>query len=161
MQYLNWADWIIPWKTMLCGQMVEWKWHESPAVWILQMAKFHVALAKQKFCIMNLIAGGRSHMYNLFSGSTWTPSSRRCSSLLIPSALLLMCCSVSAVQLESKWLWWIHINFYISLSLVYHDVQGQSKRSVSATFWYIIPPPQGSGFVLSIIPKWLVKQCNM
>lgn len=128
-----WADWIIPWKTMFCGQMVEWKWHESPAVWILRMAKFHVTLAKEKFCIMNLIAGGRSHMYNLFSDSTWTPSSRRCNSLLIPSALLLMHCSLRAVQLESKLFWWIQILFYISLPIVYRDVKGQRATDMYLT----------------------------
>jgi len=118
---------------MFCGQMVEWKWHESPAVWILRMAKNHVTLAKEKFCIMNFIARGRSHMYNLFSDSAWTSSSRRCNSLLIPSALLLMYCSVWAIQLESKLFSWIQIHFCISPPLVCHDVQAQRATELYLT----------------------------
>lgn len=114
------------------------KWHESPAVWILRMAKFHVTLAKEKFCIMNLIAGGRSHVYNLFSDSTWTPSSRRCNSLFIPSALFLMYCSVWAIQHESKLFWWIQIHFYISPPILYHDVEGQWAADLCLTYFDIL-----------------------
>lgn len=121
------------------------KWHESPAVWILRMAKFHVTLAKEKFCIMNLIAGGRSHVYNLFSDATWTPSSRRCNNLFIPSALFLMYCSVWEIQLEI-----VLVNpdtlLYFTTNRLSWCSGTMSSRSVSDIFWYITLPPQANGF---------------
>lgn len=153
MQYLNLSRLDNTLKNKVLWPDGWMKWHESPAVWILRMAKFHVTLAKEKFCIMNLIAGGSSHVYNLFSDSTWTPSPRRCSSLFIPSALFFMYCSVWTIQLESKLFWWIQMHFYISLPLVYHDVQEQWAADLYLACFDILHYLHKPMGFLNVIPR--------